>query len=347
MNKTLVVVDDHTRPTNIKMLLKRVLGSFDIIVATGTHKSSRIQEMQRIDPHPFTIHNLNEVEEYKGFWINKKVLSLEYEKIVCIGSIWPHATFGFSGGVKAIIPGLAGLETISYTHWRALDYEMGEILGNFDNEVRKEAVKLIKRIGKEITIINEVGKFILQSGTFPMSFETHGVFVGDMEDAHKAGCELSLKINSVPISKKSNIVIANVFDTSETLRQAIKGICSADLACKDGGFIILEGTCNMGVAPQFPVMEQYGFSDPEKVYRMAERGEIDKISAYTLVAIGKIIKRKPTILVAPGIPKDMTEHLGFIYARNREEALQRARRKYNEDPIYLYPAGLIIPKIID
>ena len=170
-----------------------------------------------------------------------------------------------------------------------------------------------------------------------------------MESAHRKGVELCKEIYEIEIPEKADIVIADAYPNDIDLRQAIKAICAADIVCRDGGVIILVADCPEGVAPQFPEFAKYGFKNPETLYRDVEKGKFkQKIMAYTLVAIGRIISRRVRpILVSPNIDSSLAENIGFFWNNNLQDAVDRAFQMVGKDSriIGLQQAGQIVPAL--
>jgi nickel-dependent lactate racemase len=248
----------------------------------------------------------------------------------------PHATTGFSAGGKTIMPGICGERTIEDTHWSALQYGMKDILGQYDNEVRSVIVSICRKIGLSF-IINTI---LFHSGRI------YDLVCGDLKLAHEKGIQRCREVYGVHIPEKADIVVAEAFPTDIDLRQAIKAICSADIICKDGGVVILPAECVEGVSPQFPNFERYGFKDPEELFQQIESGEKeDKLLAYTLVAIGRIIaKRLKVILVSSNIDKKSAENLGFFWSDNLQDAWRLATTlSVGKRTVVLNQAGELLP----
>ena len=358
--KVVVVTDDITRPTPVRKILPVIFDELQeaevspaevtILVGLGSHRLINMEEMEvkfgkdicgnfRIVNHrwndPEQLVSLGECG--LGFEVTVNRLAAESDFMISVGNIVPHATTGFSGGAKTVMTGIAGKSTIENTHWLALDYPMRNILGNYENRVRKITDKLARVVGLDM-IVNTV----LFGGD-----KVYGIFAGDFERVHREAAKLCVEAYGVEIGSKSDIVVAEAWPADSNLRQAIKGICSADLVCRDNGVIVLCAECPEGVAAQFPDFIKYGFNDPDGLYRKVQSGEFEqKLLAYTLVAIGRIIsKRASGVLVCPNIDSATSEQLGFIPANSLEEGLDKACKIVGSHPelSVLYQAAVILP----
>lgn len=356
----LIVTDDNTRATPLIRILPPILDEIKaagvpekgitFLIGLGTHRpmtheeikikfGSNIADRYNILNHgwnePGTLISVGECE--LGFEVVINKLIQDSDLLISVGSIFPHATTGFSGGGKTIMPGVCGEKTVEDTHWMALKYSMSEILGNYDNPVR-EAINSVCRKVKLRMIINTV----LFNGD-----KIYGIIAGDPELTHRRGAELCKKVYGVSIPEKADVIIAEAHPTDIDLRQAIKAICSADIVCRDGGVIILTAECPEGIAPQFPEFSRYGFSEPDKLYKDVEEGKFRlKLMAYTLVAIGRIIsKRVRAILVTPNISKNQTEKMGFIWAPDLQNAFDKAIQMTGKKAraTIIKQAGVLLP----
>ena len=361
-NRILIVTDDITRATPLPRLLSPLLQIFEevgieqkrilILIALGTHRKMTREEIEvkfgssiaskcRIENHdwddPDQLCSFGFFDKNYEIVINRFVQ--EADLIVSVGSIIPHATTGFSGGGKTIVPGICGERTIGSTHWKALDFSMKEILGIYENPVRDMIDQICKKIGLEM-IINT----ILINGD-----KIFDVVAGDPMSAYQKGVSQCREVYEVKIPEKADIVIAEAYPMDINLRQSIKAVCSADLVCNDGGIVILPAECPEGIAPQFPEFIRYGFKDPDGLFLKVEQGRFKhKLLAYTLVAVGRIIsKRVKAILVSPNITLEQAESLGFLWASDIQSALDKASSLLgnNSRVMVLRQAGEILPKI--
>jgi nickel-dependent lactate racemase len=356
----LIVTDDNTRQTPLRRILPPVLSqlekggipssSITILIGLGTHRpmtTSEIEEKFGSDiKNKYSILNhvwsdpMQLVSYGKcdlGFNVSVNKLVQDHDLLISVGTIIPHATAGFSGGGKTIMPGISGKTTIEETHWSALDYQMNEILGKADNKIRKGITSISRKIGLDF-IVNAI---LFNGGS------VYELVAGDVEAAQEEGIKFSKEIYGIDIPERVDIVVAEAYPTDIDLRQAIKAICSADIVCKDGGVIILLADCPEGIAPQFPAFSEYGFRNPDKLYDDVNSGLFDqKLMAYTLVAIGRIISRRvKAILVSPNIDKEEAEQLGFYHASSLQAAINMAYELTKKDAkiAVLKQAGEILP----
>ena len=361
--RVLIVTDDNTRHTPLHRVVPIILeelaeagvsdSSIRILIGLGTHRAMTDEEIRRkfgddlvarfeILNHewknPVKLISLGKSGLGFDVLMNREILKADLT--ISVGSIIPHATAGFSGGAKSVMPGICGEATIEETHWAALDYEMREIIGHFDNKVREAFVRIARRAGL---------RFIVN--TIMMDEERiYDAVAGDLELAHEVGCERCLELYGVPVAAKTEVVVAEAYPSDIDLRQSIKAVCAADVVCRDGGVIILAADCREGVSPQFPHFKRYGFRDPDSLYRKVEAGEFpEKLLAYTLVAIGRIIsKRVKGVLVSPHIDREEANGMGFGWSESIGAAVDDAMEATgpNSKLIVLRQAGQIMPVIL-
>jgi nickel-dependent lactate racemase len=171
-------------------------------------------------------------------WLNRQLLECDFK--ILTGFIEPHFFAGFSGGGKAIMPGMAGQRTV---------------LGNHDAGMiaHPNATWGITRgnpIWEEVTeVARSAGRLFLLNVALNRSRQITGVFAGDLEQAHAAGCAFVKKTAMVPVSHPYDIVIAtnSGYPLDQNLYQAVKGMSAANLIVKQGGAIILAAECSDGL----------------------------------------------------------------------------------------------------
>lgn len=358
--KILIVTDDNTRRTPLKKILPYVIDelkgagikdeAIKVLIASGTHRSMTEKELRekfgfailsRFKIYCHNWKNKNELTRINSTIYGKKIcvnrLAKKSDFIIGIGSILPHATTGFSGGGKIILPGICGEETAEDMHWKALEFKMKDILGIYNNQMRR----MID------SVANKVGLKFIVNAIMDSSNRIVDIVAGDPVKAHREGVEISKRIFGLRISRVADIVVADAKPMDIDLRQAIKAVCASDLVVKKGGVIVLKARCPEGVSPQFPEFEKYGFKDPDGLKKKVEEGEIKgKLMAYTLIAIGRIMKYKAkVILVSKGISCEVAQKLGFLWASSLKEAIKKAKDLTGKEAkvIFLKRACEILP----
>jgi len=159
---------------------------------------------------------------------------------ILTGFIEPHFFAGFSGGPKAVLPGLADERSVLGNH----DAEMighpratwGVTEGNpIWEEMREMAAKT------EPTFLLNV--------TLNKNKEITEVFAGDIWQAHAAGTAFARKSVMVPVPEPFDIVVTtnSGYPLDLNLYQAVKGMSAAALVVKEGGSIIAAAECWDGI----------------------------------------------------------------------------------------------------
>ena len=358
----LIVVDDYTRTTPVQKILPRLMKELEtagmkpsrikILVALGTHrpmsKEEMVKKLGKEITGKYTILNhhwwdssqlsfLGETEGGTPIFVNRLVQEVDF--IIGIGQIVPHRVSGFSGGGNIIQPGICGEETTGKTHWLGAQFTGREILGKIENLVKQEIERVAQRAGLK-WIINTI-----QDG----SDRVVEVVAGDSVQAYRTGAVRSHQVYKSVLPQEADIVIADSHPYDSELWLASKGIYAAELAVKQGGVVILVSPCPEGVSPSHPEILEFGYQTFEDADQMVRKGIIKKLTAAAhLVHVGRVIKeRAKGIMVSQGISESETERLGFVHAREPQEALDIAFSLLGHDAkiAVLQRGGEILPVI--
>jgi hypothetical protein len=149
---------------------------------------------------------------------------------------------GFSGGAKAIIPGVAGAGTIALNHALMLHPKArwGILHGNPLREDIERAARLLPHVFC-INAIYDAGRRVA------------GLVAGDMVAAHRAGVHVARAIGEIS-ARRADLVIAGA-GLPETLNafQALKLVVPASTVVKPGGAIVIAAECPEGPGELKPV----------------------------------------------------------------------------------------------
>lgn len=259
--KVAIIFNDITRATPYHILVPALLESLHhlpdknitFFCATGTHRTATHQELCSILGKE-TVERFRIVQndatqsvafQYAGttasgnrILFNKELL--EHDLRILTGFIEPHFFAGFSGGGKALMPGMAYLDTIRYNH-SIKNLEMpktrwGQTYGNTLWEDIMEAAEL-------------AGPLFLLNIAMNRDKEITGVFAGDLRAAHKKGCAFVKEAAMVGLDQPFDIVITSNsgYPLDLNLYQSVKGMSAALQIVKKGGAIIVAAECWDGI----------------------------------------------------------------------------------------------------
>lgn len=259
-----IIFDDLSRPTRGAELVPYVLNELGkggitdegitFVAGVGAHGAMKLMDFEKklgrevVRKFPVYNHNPYENCTYLGTTsrntpvkVNSEVMRCELK--IAIGCIMPHLTYGFGGGAKLLVPGVAHMDTIHANHHGVAGRGKptpGNPQGNLhpsvgfgkvqENIVRLDAEEAARMAGLDI-IVNAVVN---------MKRETVGLFVGDAVAAHRAGARFAEQIYATPSPGPVDIVIANAYAKANEGMVAIPN--STELLKREGGDLVI--ICN-------------------------------------------------------------------------------------------------------
>ena len=260
-DRVAVVIADGTRalPSDRLLLwLFAELGdvpaeNFTIIVGTGTHRPNTAEEIVGIVgaevAAQYRVINHNAYDKATmaearpaadgnpALWMNREYV--EADRRILVGFIEPHFMAGYSGGYKAVFPGVADLKSI-------LHYHRAEMIGHprsawgllEDNPTQAH----IRRMGSALPV-----DFLLNV-TLNHQQQITGFYCGDVISAHEAGCAFAKETAMVACAGRYPLVITtnSGYPLDQNLYQSVKGMCAAAEIVAEGGEIVTVARCNDG-----------------------------------------------------------------------------------------------------
>jgi len=256
-----VVFSDITRPAPNPLLLGAVLDVLDAVPgvevtlfnALGTHRpnteaelramvgdaifaSRRIVQNDTFDPS--TQVRVGLTSKGHETWINAELMACDLK--VLTGFIEPHLFAGFSGGGKAIMPGMAGQRTVLGNHDAGMVGHPKAIWGVTRGNPIWEEVR---------EVAGQAGLTFLLNVTLNRDKAVTGVFAGDLDRAHAAGCAYVKASAMVAVPRPFDIVVTtnSGYPLDLNLYQSVKGMRAADQVVRTGGSIIIATRCSDGL----------------------------------------------------------------------------------------------------
>ncbi len=267
-SRIIIVADDHSRPTPVKSFLPAVLdelkkggardGNISFLLANGVHRQSTEQEAaEKIGSNCASRYSWRCHDAYdragltdlgstsRGTKVSINSSLMNADLIVCLGAIEPHLLLGFGGGLKMIVPGCAGAETIGRNHLQGVDADRFNQVGadGDDSVMRLDLEEAAGRMGKEIFIVNAV----MNAQGSPARF-----FCGHPIAAHRAGVAFIRGLVEMQVPEQADVIIANSHPLNADLRQSIKCVGNSLFAAKPGGVMMGFVRCDNGLG-EIPV----------------------------------------------------------------------------------------------
>ncbi len=361
-----IVANDATRPVPSSLILEVLideLGKYGIkdnqikiLIATGLHRASRDEELERIlgknlkmrlktIDHIATdrksLFNLGITKDKNPIFINKHYCEADLK--ILTGYVEPHFFFGFSGGRKSIIPGIAGIETIQANHSAENIASPYSRFGIYkENLLHKNAMEITKRVGVDFIInvcINELHEIV-------------EIAAGNIEKVHEKLVDYQLKHIFREINKPCDIIICGNggYPLDLNLYQAVKSMAIGEMAVKKGGTIIAVNECADGIGIGQDEFKKLIFSGmaPEEIHKKILNKEIVVPDQWEIQILARILM-KADIFVISRLKKNELGNIGLKYAKTVEDAITNCLNKYGDDAsILILPNGpQILPLLKD
>ena len=350
-----IVFSDITRPMPYKRILPVLFDEIGqvprenilLINALGTHRPNTQEELEEIlgaeivQRYRVIQHDCHAMEDLVSLGKSARrheILVNRYymESTVRIltGFIEPHLFAGFSGGPKAVLPGIAGFQTIIANHGIHMIGDPG--------------VGFAKTMGHPIweemldAAVHSQPTFLLNITQTEERLIT-GVFAGDLLQAHRAGVEFVGDTAMIPVKKPFDIVISTSggYPLDISMYQAVKGMVAAGQIVKDGGAIILVSECSEGL----PDSGEYGnilrlADTPERILSLIRKPGFLMQDQWDVQLQAHVCERAKFYIYSEGLT-DEEKRLAFgIPCNNVEVLVDKLLDEYGpEANIAVLPAG--------
>ena len=305
--KIVIVTSDITRPMPTSRVMPLLLDELyaagvdrrDILLifALGSHRRHTVEERRRlagdrafdeIDCSDFDPEHLTRVGiTAYGTPIDIDSRVVRADRRICLGNVEYHYFAGYSGGAKAIMPGVAGRDSIQGNHSMMIreDAHAGKLEGN---PVRAEIEEACSMVGVDfiLNVVLDEHKRIAMA------------VAGDVIRAHRAGCRFLDEHYLCPLSRLADIVLVSQGGAPKDLNvyQVQKALDNAGLAVKPGGIIVLIGSCREGLGEKTFEEWMLGASCPDE---LVERIQKDfRLGGHKAAAIAMVRRKAEIFLVS-------------------------------------------------
>ncbi|RTZ66480.1 MAG: nickel-dependent lactate racemase [Verrucomicrobia bacterium] len=263
---------------------------------------------------------------------------VEADLRIITGFIEPHFFAGFSGGVKGIMPGCAGLETVMSNHGAKNIGDPQATFGVTEGNPLWEELR---------DIALKTGPSFLLNVTLNEQRDITNVFAGDIIEAHKTGCVFVRKSAMQPVEQPFDIVVTtnSGYPLDLNLYQGVKGMSAGARVLKEGGTLILAAECREGVPDGSPLDDLLRSADSiEEILAMLSTPGFVRPEQWQ-AQIQALVQRRAEVLVHCMLDNDTLEacHLAPCADINAEVAKRLAKLGADARVAVLPQGPLTIP----
>lgn len=330
-----IVTSDITRPMPTAQVMPPLLDALyaagvarediTLIFALGSHRRHTPEEMRRlagerawaeircVDSDPSDCVRLGYTAVGTPVDITRTVA--EADRRICLGNIEYHYFAGYSGGAKAIMPGVSSRSAIQANHSMMIRPEA--CAGALDtNPLRQdiEEAGAICSIDYILNVVLSEHKEIIRA------------VAGHPVQAHRAGCAFldSLYLKELPQGADIVLVSQGGAPKDINLYQTQKALDNARHAVNPGGVIILIGSCREGLGEK--VFEEWMCQSPSPQAMIERIGRDFQLGGHKAAAIAMTLEKAEVYLVSDMEP-DFVRSIFLTPQPSAQSALDAAFAK--------------------
>ena len=334
--KIAIITSDITRPMPTYTVMPALLDELyaggarpediTLVFALGSHRAQTPEEMRHLAGEqawaqircaPAYVVHLGVTSAGTPVDITRVVA--EADRRICLGNIEYHYFAGYSGGAKAIMPGVSTHDAIQANHKRMVDERAHA--GNLDtNPVRID--------------IDEVGSFVHIDFIVNVVLDEHKKIrhcvAGHYIEAHRAGCRLLDKLYQVAISAKADIVVTSPggFPKDLNIYQAQKALDNAKHAVRDGGVIVWLAAAGEGLGEA--TFEKWMLGHEKSRDMIDHINREFELGGHKAAAIAMVLE-KCRILFVSSLDADFVRKIHLEPFATLDEAMEEAFRAMGKD----------------
>ena len=351
-----IVTSDITRPMPTYKVMPALLDELyaagvrrediTLVFALGSHRRHTPQEQQKlagerawreircVDSDPDDCVHLGTTKAGTPVDITRAVA--QADRRICLGNIEYHYFAGYSGGAKAIMPGVSTRSAIQANHSMMVRPEA--CAGALEtNPLRMdiEEAGAICGIDFIVNVVLSEHKEIIRA------------VAGDPVAAHRAGCRFLDRIYRKELPQAADIVLVSQGGAPKDLNlyQTQKALDNARHAVKQGGIIVLIGSCKEGLGEK--VFEQWMTKSSSPDAMIERIGRDFQLGGHKAAAIAMTLKKADIYLVSD-LEDDFVRSIFLTPQPDVQTALDRAFAVLGPDATVLAMpfGGSTLPQIV-
>jgi nickel-dependent lactate racemase len=264
-------------------------------------------------------------------------VAADADLLLAQGFIEPHLFAGFSGGRKAVLPGISSYRTIMANHCSEFISSPLARPGNLEgNPIHKDMLYAARTIHLRfiVNVVLNAKKEVIAS------------FAGNVEQAHLEGCRfLSGLAKAKKVNSDITVATNGGYPLDQNIYQTVKGMVSAEATNKESGVIVMvaglaDGTGGAGFYKSLAqsktpkdFLDQVAKTD--RNHTIADQWESQ--------ILARILDRHRVIVVSDLVKPELVTNMHMQLARSFDEALQRAYQMQGKDAkVAVIPNGLSV-----
>ncbi len=348
-----IITSDITRPMPSYKVLPQVLRELyrggiqkqdiTVVLALGSHRGHTEAEMRMmlgdevydsvrcIDSDPEDCITLGTTADGTPVDMFKPVANADVR--VLLGNIEYHYFVGYSGGAKALMPGVSSRRAIQHNHRNMTDDNacVGKLEGN---PVRMDIEAVLEFISADFilnVVLDEHKKIV------------HCV-AGDVILAHREGCKYLDSLYAIPIEQPADIVIVSQGGYPKDLNvyQLQKALDNARHAVRQGGVILWVGRCQEGYGEGVFEAWLNQYADPDTC--VAEIRKHFELGGHKAAAIAMTAQKARIVLISD-LSEEMTKKAYCEKASDVQQALDDLLMQNPDASVIAMPyGGSTLPK---
>lgn len=351
--KIAIITSDITRPMPSYKVLPEIISELKeggikenditIVLALGSHRNHTEDEKKALVGEKIYFSGISIIDSNMKNCVRLGVCKngtpvdifepvAKADRRICLGNIEFHYFAGYSGGSKAIMPGVSSHEAIQANHSNMV--KPGAFAGNIDtNPVRQDIDEIISFISIDfiVNVVLNDSKQIVKA------------FAGDVIKAHRAACRLLDEMYKIKLKDQADIVVVSPggYPKDINIYQSQKGLDNSKHAVKDGGIIIWCASAKEGFGEK--IFEEWMTTKTPNEMINEIRSNF-KLGGHKAAAISMILE-KAKIYMVSDLSCEIVQKLNFIPFSSVQDAVDCAISEFGEQSkvLVMPQAGSTLP----
>lgn len=243
MNALMEVFADVRLPDS-QVTLLNALGTHrentpeELAELVGTKALGRYRSLQSLSTNASAMRPVGMLADGTPVELHQAYVEADFR--ILLGFIEPHFFAGFSGGPKAVVPGVASQRVVQHVHRAELISHPQATWGVREGNPLWEALYEATGLCPPDFIINVA---------LDQQKKVTAVFAGSLDVAHREGVQYVRQRAMRSVSGLFDVVVAtnSGYPLDQNLYQTVKGMSAAARIVRPGGAIIMASECSDGI----------------------------------------------------------------------------------------------------